>query len=157
MGRLRGKRWSPGFSLAEVLVTVTIIGVLTAIAIPVYTNQKRQAVIATLKSDAQVNAGEIVAALSEYTSNGAQAAGFSATTSGATMTITLGTGFAPGSLPPTQSVKVSLSSGNQLTGALKVSTTGFCLRATNGSSVVVYDETGLRDGLTACSATGVAS
>lgn len=48
-----------GFTLIELLVVVIIIGILSAIAIPVFMNQRQKAVDAGIKSDLRSVANEI--------------------------------------------------------------------------------------------------
>lgn len=48
-----------GFTLIELLVVVIIIGILSAIAIPVFMNQRQKAVDAGIKSDIRTVANEV--------------------------------------------------------------------------------------------------
>jgi type IV pilus assembly protein PilA len=74
-----------GFTLIELLVVMIIIGILAAIAIPVFLNQRKNAVDASYKSDLRTIANELE---SYYTDNEVYPAGFSAVTAvGATVPV----------------------------------------------------------------------
>ena len=65
--RLRAKKEDEGFTLIELLVVVVIIGVLVAIAVPVYLNYRQGAADKSAQSDVR---GAISAIEQYYTDNG---------------------------------------------------------------------------------------
>ena len=65
--RLREKKQDEGFTLIELLVVVVIIGVLVAIAVPVYLNYRKGAADKSAQSDVR---GAISAIEQFYTDNG---------------------------------------------------------------------------------------
>ena len=68
IGRLRaGKKNDEGFTLIELLVVVVIIGVLVAIAVPVYLNYRQGAADKSAQSDVR---GAVSAIEQFYTDNG---------------------------------------------------------------------------------------
>lgn len=76
-----------GFTLIEIVVTLTIIAILTAIAIPVYNNQRKKANLAAVKEDV-VNTAILVE--QDKARNGAYSATLPAQNNGAGGTETLG-------------------------------------------------------------------
>lgn len=77
-----------GFTLIELLVVIIIIGILAAIAIPVFLNQRKKAVDAGIKSDLRSVANELE---SYYVDAQAYPAAITGGATG-TKTMTIGTG-----------------------------------------------------------------
>src|SRR4051794_17450274 len=67
INRLRSRKDDEGFTLIELLVVVVIIGVLVAIAVPVYLNYRKGAADKSAQSDVR---GAISAIEQYYTDNG---------------------------------------------------------------------------------------
>src|SRR3982751_2866350 len=67
IARLRAKKQDEGFTLIELLVVVVIIGVLVAIAVPVYLNYRQGAADKSAQSDVR---GAVSAIEQWYSDNG---------------------------------------------------------------------------------------
>ncbi|WP_046528354.1 MULTISPECIES: type II secretion system protein [Cellulomonas] len=63
---LNKKDGEQGFTLIELLVVVIIIGILAAIAIPVFLNQRKSAVDASIKSDLRTVATNLETWMTEH-------------------------------------------------------------------------------------------
>ena len=133
-----------GFTLIELLVVIIIIGILSAIAIPVFLNQRKKAVDASIKSDLRTVAEEIE---TYYTD--AQAYPTASITSTATVAAPTPNNFVIPA-PPTggTATTVKLSSGNVITytivGTQSYTVTGFNAKGTADSATKMfkYDSAG---------------
>ncbi|GIF12587.1 type II secretion system protein [Actinoplanes teichomyceticus] len=81
---LRAKQADEGFTLIELLVVVVIIGVLVAIAVPVYLNYREGAADKSAQSDVR---GAISAVEQFYTNNGNQYPASKDTAGGSSLTL----------------------------------------------------------------------
>jgi type IV pilus assembly protein PilA len=104
-----------GFTLIELLVVIIIIGILAAIAIPVFLNQRKKAVDSSMKSDLRTVAN---AAETYFTDSQAYPAAANVTQAGQVVTV--------GAADNTARV----STGNTITYALD-GADGFCVAAAN--------------------------
>ncbi|WP_158375659.1 prepilin-type N-terminal cleavage/methylation domain-containing protein [Cellulosimicrobium cellulans] len=103
-----------GFTLIELLVVVIIIGILAAIAIPVFMNQRKKAVDSSIKSDLRT----VATALETYYTDNQE---YIAAT-GTAGTITLGAAGAEAT---------KLSPGNVVTVTVSTAKDSYCIKGTN--------------------------
>jgi type II secretion system protein G len=131
-----------GFTLIELLVVVIIIGILAAIAIPVYLGIQNNAKDSAVKSD--VGNAKIAVVAYQTSNNGQLPTSLSALTAYGYTAPTAGTGNYSGS----GSVPALTTDGTN---------TAFCIYAVavTGTKVGASDQSGVvSSGTTACSATG---
>ena len=100
-----------GFTLIELLVVIIIIGILAAIAIPVFLNQRKKAVDASMKSDARTVANEEETYYTDFQSYKPFGPSTATATVGADV--------------------VTLSPGNAVTVTLNTAGLAYCIMATN--------------------------
>ena len=112
-----------GFTLIELLVVMIIIGILAAIAIPVFLNQRKNAVDASYKSDLRTVANEME---SYYTDNESYPAAAPATAA-------VGTG------PTIGTTVVRVSKNTQISTIYNSTAQAFCLVALNTSAKGSHD------------------
>ena len=112
-----------GFTLIELLVVIIIIGILAAIAIPVFLNQRKKAVDASMKSDARTVANEEETYYTDFQSYKPFGPSTATATVGADV--------------------VTLSPGNAVTVTLNTAGLAYCIMATNLKSTTASASAGI--------------
>jgi len=111
--RVESSNRDDAFALVELLVVIIIIGILAAIAVPVYLHQRAKAIEATMRSDLLTVAQQMEVSYVDARTYSR----FSAKTA-----------------PKVGGVKVPLSAGNSVASIKQGAAAGtFCLRVTNSS------------------------
>ena len=126
--RKRTEENEGGFTLIELLVVIIIIGILAAIAIPVFLNQRKKGVDASIKSDLRQAANEVEG----YFTDG-QVYPTNAQISQASPVITV-------KESPNSAIEYALSTDTTQTGA--VAGDGYCLRGSSPKGTATGGATG---------------
>jgi len=120
-----------GFTLIELLVVMIIIGILAAIAIPVFLSQRQKGYDASVKSDLRTIANEL-----ESYNTDAQAY--------PTGTITVATGVATIGTDPTT---VRTSTGNQFALSFNTNLSAYCITGINSKGTHAWEYVSSQGGL----------
>ncbi|MEV8505159.1 prepilin-type N-terminal cleavage/methylation domain-containing protein [Actinoplanes sp. NPDC051475] len=150
INRLRAKKDDEGFTLIELLVVVVIIGVLVAIAVPVYLNYREGAADKSSQSDVR---GAISAVEQYYTDNQnqypADITGDNSAGAMPTITLVKKTGGADGKITLSDKTKL----GFKVTTASGSTTYKICATNTGGSGKWYLYDSGVGGSVKAVSGT----
>ena len=137
---LNKKDGEQGFTLIELLVVVIIIGILAAIAIPVFLNQRKSAVDASIKSDVRTVATNLETWFTEHQSYPTSA---TQATAGDPVVLSA-TGATDVSIPVSSGneIKVTLTGASVATGTFLIEGFNANGNASDSTKSIKYDSDG---------------
>ena len=145
-----------GMTLIELMVTISLIVIVTAISVPIVTNQISQAHLATARSDAR-NAGLAIAGeVSRYYSFGDSGGTITYDSVNEKIVFSSMTNAAPvASGPGSDRISLVLSEGTTLSGSYGSGINlKWCVAATNQGQVAVMSDAGVSTTALGCSTNG---
>lgn len=145
-----------GLTLIELVVTISLIAIVTAIAVPIVTNQIGQAHIATAQSDARSAGLAIAGEVSRYYSFGANGGDITHDSATGYIVFTPMINAAPSATGPgANRIVLNLSDGSTLNGSYGSGTDlKWCVAVTNTSKVAVMSDAGIDRNALGCSTNG---
>lgn len=143
--RVKRSRRQEGFSFVEVLVTMLLLSIIAAIAIPKYTAAMNRDNYTIAQTDGENMYREITDALASTTDFGSTNGTISYSAGSGLLTIALGSGATSPS-PFSENMDASAS----LTGKTYASTLNWCIAVVDGVATVVYNQDGFQTGVTVC-------
>ncbi|XVV13783.1 type II secretion system protein [Actinoplanes sp. CA-131856] len=155
INRLRNKKADEGFTLIELLVVVVIIGILVAIAVPVYLNYRKGAADKSAQSDVR---GAVSQIEQFYTDNGNAYPSADALNKTASFALTGTATTGSGSSASTATSQINLSDGTTFSyvaaGTPKGSSYKVCATNSGGSGKVYAYDSSVGGSVKALSSTG---
>lgn len=146
------RRDSRGLSLTELLVTIAVLGVITAITLPLMFSQQTAAHRATAIADARGWSLGLVESLADVWNFGES--GGTITMAGETLTVTM-TNPVPADTTVID-IPVAVSPNSSLLDGT-IAGTSWCIQVQNQNEVVVFTQRGFEQTASGCAADGTAS
>jgi len=147
-----------GLSLAELIVTIAVLGILSAIAIPVVFSQTDNAKNATAQADARNIGLAISGEVSKYYTFGSTGGTISDGGDGYLHFSSMTNADPVATGPGTNRIILNLSEGSSISGTYGPGTDlPWCITITNDNATSVFTNAGLQSDKMGCIANGVAN